>query len=276
MSFARTCGAFAYAGFDRPGSWNGTRTSPSRPAGLAGRRSRCRRRPRTQEPGTLSTALIRPGIVPGHRPESRAVISCSSRPLPSGSPNERNEEQSTAAGFRARARACHASLGPGAMHHPARVAEHPDTAISALNMGRLDAKDGPGTAPPRSPARQGRPRAKDGAGPGRRGELHRPQAPAPARPASGRRPGGSQKSSARPSTTSGFTSTTLLLSWCCHVVLTGVTWPRPASGAPAHATGCRWGFCLYPRLCRGTAVRNPCEAPACDSGRGTPTACARW
>lgn len=114
MSFARTCGAFAYAGFDRPGSWNGTRTSPSRPAGLAGRRSRCRRRPRTQEPGTLSTALIRPGIVPGQRPESRAVISCSSRPLPSGSPNERNEEQSTAAGFRA----CHVSLGPGAMHHP--------------------------------------------------------------------------------------------------------------------------------------------------------------
>lgn len=53
---------------------------------------------------------------------------------------------------------------------------------------------------------------------------------------------------------------------CCHVVLTGVTWPRPASGVPAHATGCRWGFCLYPRLCRGTAVRNPCEAPACDPG----------
>lgn len=107
----------------------------------------------------------------------------------------------------------------------------------------------PRYSPPRSPARQGRPRAKDGAGPDRRGELHRPQAPAarkpppPARPTSGRRPGGSQKSSARPSpattTTSGFTSTTLLLSWCCHVVLTGVTWPRPASGAPAHAAGCR-------------------------------------
>jgi hypothetical protein len=174
----------------------------------------------------LSTALIRPGIVPGHRPEIRAVISSSSRPLPSGSPNERNEEQSTAAGFRARA--CHVSLGPDAMQHPARVAEHPDAAVGALSMGRLDAKDGPGAGPPRSPARRGRPRAKDGAGPGRRGELHRPQAPPPARPASGRRPGGSQKSSARPSpaattTTSGFTSTTLLLSWCCHVVLTGVT-----------------------------------------------------